>query len=42
VRDVLAPEHDVVRAGGADDPAGGPLDGAADELSFAQPVYATP
>jgi uncharacterized membrane protein len=30
VRDVLRPEHDVVRAGGVDDPAGGPLDGAAD------------
>ena len=41
VRDVLAPEHDVVRATGEDDPAGGPLDGAADQLSFAPPVYAT-
>ena len=30
VRDVLRPEHDVVRADGADDPAGGPLDGAPD------------
>jgi uncharacterized membrane protein len=30
VRDVLRPEHDVVRASGDDDPAGGPLDGAAD------------
>ncbi|MDQ1746944.1 MAG: hypothetical protein QOD07_1207 [Frankiaceae bacterium] len=39
VRDVLAPEHDVVRAGGADDPAGGPLDGAEDRLSLAS-VYA--
>jgi len=40
VRDVLAPEHDVARAGGADDPAGGPLDRAEDQLSFAS-VYAT-
>lgn len=30
VRDVLAPERDLVRADGADDPAGGVLDGAAD------------
>jgi uncharacterized membrane protein len=30
VRDVLRPEHDVVRASGDDDPAGGPLDGAPD------------
>lgn len=30
VRDILRPEHDVVRAGGIDDPAGGPLDGAPD------------
>jgi uncharacterized membrane protein len=30
VRDVLRPEHDVVRADGADDPAGGVLDGAPD------------
>jgi uncharacterized membrane protein len=28
VRDVLRPEHDVVRADGADDPAGGPLNDA--------------
>jgi uncharacterized membrane protein len=28
VRDVLRPEHDVVRQDGADDPAGGVLDGA--------------
>ena len=41
VRDILAPEHDVVRRSGYDDPAGGPLDGAADQLSFAPPVYAT-
>jgi uncharacterized membrane protein len=31
VRDILRPEHDIVRAGGAtDDPAGGVLDGADD------------
>ena len=30
VRDVLRPEHDVVRASGEDDPAGGVLDGAPD------------
>jgi uncharacterized membrane protein len=30
VRDVLRPEHDVVRADGVDDPAGGVLDGAPD------------
>ncbi len=30
VRDVLRPEHDVVRADGTDDPAGGLLDGAPD------------
>jgi uncharacterized membrane protein len=30
VRDVLRPEHDVVRRGGVDDPAGGALDGAPD------------
>jgi uncharacterized membrane protein len=32
VRDILQPAHDVVRAGGADDPAGGVLSGAADRL----------
>jgi uncharacterized membrane protein len=30
VRDVLRPAHDVVRADGVDDPAGGVLDGAPD------------
>ena len=33
VRDVLRPEHDVVRQGGVDDPAGGPLDAAGDHWS---------
>ena len=40
VRDVLVPARDVVRVGDRDDPAGGPLDGAADRWSFA-PGYAT-
>lgn len=34
VRDVLRPECDVVRRNGADDPAGGVLDGAPDVLSL--------
>jgi uncharacterized membrane protein len=32
VRDVLHPEHDVVRRDGVDDPAGGILDGAPDRV----------
>jgi hypothetical protein len=32
VRDILAPERDVVRASGADDPAGGVLDHADDRF----------
>ena len=32
VRDVLRPEHDVVRADGVDDPAGGVLDGSPDRV----------
>ena len=35
VRDVLRPEHDVVRVGGVDDPAGGVLDGAPDRFARA-------
>ncbi|MGB8649923.1 MAG: glycosyltransferase 87 family protein [Mycobacteriales bacterium] len=35
VRDVLRPEHDVVRRDGVDDPAGGVLDGAADRFARA-------
>lgn len=34
VRDVRAPERDVVRRGGVDDPAGGVLDGAPDRVVF--------
>ena len=36
VRDVLHPEHDVVRRDGADDPAGGVLDGAEDRILIAR------
>jgi uncharacterized membrane protein len=35
VRDILRPEHDAVRSGGEDDPAGGVLDGAGDRLVLA-------
>jgi uncharacterized membrane protein len=35
VRDILHPEHDLVRAVGDDDPAGGVLDNAPDVLSLA-------
>ncbi|TDC20913.1 DUF2029 domain-containing protein [Streptomyces sp. 8K308] len=35
VRDVLRPEHDVVRIDGSDDPGGGVLDGAPDMFSLA-------
>jgi len=34
VRDILHPEHDLVRAAGDDDPAGGVLDGAADRFTM--------
>jgi hypothetical protein len=34
VRDILHPEHDVVRADGTDDPAGGVLDQAADRFTL--------
>ena len=34
VRDVLHPEHDLVRRSGMDDPAGGPLDGAPDVVTL--------
>jgi uncharacterized membrane protein len=32
VRDVIFPEHDIVRRDGSDDPGGGPLDGAPDRV----------
>jgi uncharacterized membrane protein len=38
VRDALHPERDVVRATGADDPAGGPLDGAPDRRPPGSPA----
>jgi uncharacterized membrane protein len=34
VRDILHPEHDLVRTVGDDDPAGGVLDGAADQFTL--------
>ena len=34
VRDILHPEHDLVRTVGDDDPAGGVLDGAADRVTM--------
>ncbi|MFX4291851.1 glycosyltransferase family 87 protein [Streptomyces bohaiensis] len=34
VRDVLRPEHDIVRRDGSDDPGGGVLDGAADAFTL--------
>jgi uncharacterized membrane protein len=34
VRDILRPGHDLVRAGGCDDPAGGVLDGAPDTFAL--------
>jgi hypothetical protein len=37
VRDILQPEHDPVRSGGVDDPAGGIFDGAADRLVLSFP-----
>ena len=40
VRDVLHPEHDIVRADGSDDPGGGPLDGAPDVLVLGDRVAA--
>jgi len=42
VREVLRPDHDVVRRDGTDDPAGGVLDGAPDrrDRRYAEPVLA--
>ncbi|MDQ1706162.1 MAG: hypothetical protein QOF18_2528 [Frankiaceae bacterium] len=42
VREVLRPEHDVVRAAGVDDPAGGVLDGAPDRWPRRRSVAARP
>ncbi|MFJ3974580.1 glycosyltransferase family 87 protein [Streptomyces sp. NPDC090021] len=46
VRDILLPEHDVVRRDGSDDPSGGVLDGAEDVFVLSDaaraPRYATP
>ena len=42
VREVLHPELDVVRAGGADDPAGGVLDGAPDRRPSAAAAVGAP
>ena len=38
VIDILRPEHDVVRAGGVDDPAGGVLDETDDSWLRRRPV----
>jgi len=38
VRDIARPERDVVRAQGADDPAGGVLDGAGDQFRLRWPA----
>jgi uncharacterized membrane protein len=40
VRDILHPEHDLVRTAGDDDPAGGVLDGAADRFTLLASVSA--
>ncbi|MGK5533132.1 glycosyltransferase family 87 protein [Streptomyces sp. URMC 129] len=42
VRDVLRPEHDVVRRDGSDDPGGGVLDGAADVVTLRRKPPAAP
>jgi len=39
VVDILRPEHDIVRADGSDDPAGGVLDGAADIFDREPELY---
>ncbi|TDC74604.1 glycosyltransferase family 87 protein [Streptomyces hainanensis] len=41
IRDVLRPEHDVVRQDGSDDPGGGVLDGAPDAFALAPTRPAT-
>jgi uncharacterized membrane protein len=42
VREIVHPDLDIVRAGGDDDPAGGPLDGAADWFTPRFPQSSTP
>ena len=42
VREVLHPEHDIVRVTGADDPAGGVVDGAPDRWALADAPTALP
>jgi uncharacterized membrane protein len=42
VREILRPEHDIVRAGGADDPAGGLLDGAPDRWAVGDASASAP
>ncbi|MET8142708.1 glycosyltransferase 87 family protein [Sphaerisporangium sp. NPDC005288] len=37
VRDILRPEHDVIRQGGVDDPVGGVFDGAEDRFVLRMP-----
>jgi uncharacterized membrane protein len=39
VRDILLPEYDVLRQDGADDPAGGVLDGARDVFTLGAPAH---
>ncbi|GII63325.1 membrane protein [Sphaerisporangium krabiense] len=42
VRDILRPEHDVIRQGGADDPTGGVFDGAPDRFVLRAPAAPQP
>jgi hypothetical protein len=39
VRDILRPQHDVLRQDGEDDPAGGVLDGAEDVFTLHTPPH---
>ncbi|SEG44215.1 Uncharacterized membrane protein [Actinacidiphila yanglinensis] len=39
VRDILMPQHDVLRQDGSDDPAGGVLDGAEDAFVLGTPAH---
>jgi hypothetical protein len=41
IRDILQPEHDLVRAAGDDDPAGGVLENAPDRFVL-RPAAVTP